>query len=60
MADNPKKPKDKAHVNLEEDGERQWWSQKLGVSQDELMKAVDTVGDSSAAVAKHLSKPDRA
>ncbi len=58
MAVKPKKPRDKAHVNLREAGEREWWSNKLGVSSDELAKAVDTVGESSSAVARHLTNPD--
>lgn len=57
MPVKPKKPRDKAHVNLSEAGEREWWSNKLGVSADELARAVDTVGDSSSAVARHLSQP---
>lgn len=58
MPVKPRKPQDKAHVNTRVDAERQWWSQKLGVSEDELVKAVDTVGDSSAAVARHLTHPE--
>ncbi len=48
MAVKPKKPRDKAHVNLREAGEREWWSNKLGVSSDELAKA----GRGIAAIAR--------
>lgn len=59
MPVKPRKPRDKAHVNLNEEGEREWWSNKLGVSSDELARAVDTVGDSSSAVARHLTHPEQ-
>lgn len=55
-----RKPKDRAHVNLRHEGERQYWSEKFGVSPGELAKAVDTVGDSSSAIAKHLTTRERA
>lgn len=58
MPVKPRKPRDKAHVNLREEGECEWWSNKLGVSPDELARAVRMVGDSSAAVARHLTHPD--
>jgi hypothetical protein len=49
---------DRARVNIEEDYERRYWSEKFGVSQDELMKAVDEVGNSAKAVARQLGKED--
>jgi len=52
-----RKPKDRARVNLGHDGERQYWTEKFGVSPDQLSKAVDEVGDSSSAIAKHLTRP---
>jgi hypothetical protein len=61
MADNPQErgPQDRARVNIEQDYERRWWSKKWGVSEDRLIKAVDDVGNSASAVAKHLGKADR-
>jgi len=58
MADDLKDrgPQDRARVNVEEDYERRWWSEKWKVSEDELRQAVKTAGTSASAVAKHLGK----
>jgi hypothetical protein len=53
----PRKPRDRSKVNLDHAGERQYWSEKFGVSADELSQAIDRVGESSSAVAKHLTRP---
>lgn len=60
MADNLKDrgPQDRARINTDEDYERRYWSEKFGVSQDELIKAVNEVGNSSKAVARQLGKGD--
>lgn len=58
MADDPKErgPQDRSRVNVEQDYERRWWSQKWGVSEDRLREAVKAAGSSASAVAKHLGK----
>jgi hypothetical protein len=60
MADNPKErgPQDRSRVNVEQDYERRWWSQKWNVSEDKLREAVKAAGSSASAVAKHLGKSE--
>ncbi|PSO18722.1 DUF3606 domain-containing protein [Bradyrhizobium sp. MOS002] len=40
---------------MHEDFEVKYWTKELGVSRDELQKAVDKVGNSAAAVRKQLA-----
>lgn len=47
---------DRDRINVNEDYELQYWSQKLGVSHDELKAAVKAVGTSAEDVRKHLNK----
>ena len=47
---------DRSRINIHEDYELRDWSNKFGVSQDELKKAVQKVGNSAEAVRKHLGK----
>lgn len=47
---------DRDRVNVNEDYELRDWSKKLGVSPDQLKKAVQKVGTSADAVRKHLGK----
>ena len=58
MADdkNNRGPQDRARINLTEDYEVRYWTQKFGVSKTELEKAVAKVGESAAAVAQALGK----
>jgi hypothetical protein len=58
MADDPKQrgPQDRSRVNVEQDYELKYWSEKFKVSPDELRKAVQQVGPSADAVAHHLGK----
>jgi hypothetical protein len=58
MGDDPKQrgPQDRSRVNVEQDYELQYWSQKFGVSGDTLRDAVRQVGPSADAVARHLGK----
>jgi len=60
MADNPKDrgPQDRARVNVDQDYERQYWTKKFGVSEDELRNAVKEVGPAADAVARQLGKGD--
>ncbi|MCA6097629.1 DUF3606 domain-containing protein [Bradyrhizobium australafricanum] len=51
---------DRSKINMHEPYEVKHWTQALGVSKDELHKAVDKVGNSAAAVRKELGLPDKA
>jgi hypothetical protein len=55
--DNLKKAgyQDRSKINMHEPHEVQHWTKHLGVSKEELQKAVDKVGNSAAAVRKQLS-----
>lgn len=46
MADNPKdrQPQDAQRVNIDQNYELQYWSQKFGVSPEQLKRVVDRVG----------------
>jgi hypothetical protein len=46
---------DRSRINLSEDYEVRYWTQKLGVTKEELERAVQAVGNSAAAVEKSLS-----
>lgn len=55
--DLDKKGKEDAiRINVNEDWELNDWSKKLGVTKDQLKKAVETVGDSVDAVKKYFGK----
>jgi hypothetical protein len=45
---------DRSKINLHEPYEIKYWSHALGVSKDELTKAVDKVGNLAAMVRKEL------
>jgi hypothetical protein len=45
---------DRSKINMSEDFEVKHWLKALGVSRDELRRAVDKVGNSAAAVRKEL------
>jgi hypothetical protein len=47
---------DRNRINVHEDYELRDWSKRLGVSPEELKKAVEQVGTSADAVRKHLGK----
>jgi hypothetical protein len=57
MSDNLTKrdQRDRSMINMHEDFEVEYWTEELGVSRDELQKAVDKVGNSAAAVRKELA-----
>jgi uncharacterized protein DUF3606 len=48
-------PQDRSKINMQEDYEVKYWAKELGVSREELQKAVDKVGNSAAAVRKELA-----
>ena len=58
MPDDKKKPggQDRTRINVNEEYEVRDWSNKFGVTQDELKKAVAKVGTSAEAVKKHLGR----
>lgn len=47
---------DRSRISLTEPHEVQYWTGALGVSVDELKRAVDKVGHSADAVRKELGK----
>jgi hypothetical protein len=56
MADDPKqtgKPDD-ARINVDQEHELRYWSEQLGVSRDELRKAVQDAGPMVEDVLRHL------
>lgn len=49
-------PQDRARINLSEDYEVRYWTERFGVSRDQLEKAVAKAGASAQAVARELGK----
>lgn len=47
---------DRKRINLNEDYEIRDWTQSLGVTEEELRKAVAAVGDQTDAVREYLGK----
>ena len=47
---------DRSKINMRKDHEVRYWTKELGVSRDELQRAIDRVGESAAAVRKQLGK----
>jgi hypothetical protein len=45
---------DRSKINMHDPHEVKYWAHGLGVSRQELQKAVDKVGNSAAAVRKEL------
>jgi hypothetical protein len=57
MADDPKKTAlDRKLISLTEEHEVRSWTKSLGVTEEELRKAVAAVGNSAEAVRVHLGK----
>lgn len=48
---------DRSHIHLREPHEVHWWMKHLGVTHEELLDAVEKVGNSAAAVRRQL-RPD--
>jgi hypothetical protein len=46
---------DRSKINMHEDFEVKYWTKTLGVSKEQLQKAVDKVDNSAAAVRKELA-----
>jgi hypothetical protein len=47
---------DRSRINMKEDYEVKYWTHHLGVSREDLEKAIEKVGNSAAAVRKELGK----
>jgi hypothetical protein len=58
MADDKTKkgPQDRSRINVSEDYEVRYWSEKFGVTADELRAAVKKVGNSAKAVEEELKR----
>lgn len=58
MADNKtlRAPQDSSRIAMGEDYEVAYWTDKFGISRDQLQQAVDAVGNSASAVKAHLNK----
>ncbi len=56
MRDNllDKGRRDRGHIAMEQSHEVQYWTKHLGVTKEELRRAIDKVGNSVAAVRKEL------
>lgn len=59
MADDKSKRggQDRERINMSEDYEVRYWTEKFGVDRETLRGAVDRVGDRARAVAQELGKP---
>jgi hypothetical protein len=55
-APTSKAPPLRNHIAMDEATEVKYWTKHLGVTRDELQRAVDKVGNSAAAVRKELGK----
>lgn len=47
---------DRSKIKMHEEHEVKYWTKQLGVSKEELQKAVDKVGNGAATVRKQLGK----
>ncbi|MDB5122709.1 MAG: hypothetical protein JWP94_838 [Mucilaginibacter sp.] len=47
---------DRDRININENYEVEYWTKTLGISADELKKAVKSAGTSADAVRQHLKK----
>jgi len=56
MSDNPKDrgPQDRRRVNINEEWEVRYWTKELGVTEEQLRRAVEKAGPSVEAVRKQL------
>lgn len=52
---NKRGPEDASRINLNEDYEVEYWTNRFGLSKERLKAAVDKVGVSVDAVAKELN-----
>ncbi len=61
MSDNKdlRGPQDASRINVNEEYEVRYWSQKFGITADELRKAVQQAGVSAKAVEEQLARKGR-
>ena len=52
--------KDRQRINLDEDDEVRYWTQALGISEQELRTAVEFAGESADNVRDYLKRNHRA
>lgn len=53
---NKRGQQDRSRINMHEEHEVRYWTDALGVTRDELQRAVDQVGVSASAVRQHLGR----
>lgn len=53
---NKRGPQDSKRVNVNEDYEVQYWTEKFGCSKEQLKKAVEAVGVMAERVEEYLKK----
>jgi hypothetical protein len=46
---------DRSKIDMSDDSEVRYWTKHLGISREELQRAIDRVGNSAAAVRKQLA-----
>jgi hypothetical protein len=46
---------DRSKINMHEGHEVKYWTKELGVTREQLQKAIDKVGNSASAVRKELT-----
>lgn len=58
MSDNlsQRGPQDRSRINMNEKWEVAYWTRELGVSEEELARAVQQAGNSAQAVREHLKR----
>jgi hypothetical protein len=52
---NNRGPQDRSRINLSEDYEVRYWTEALGVSEDQLKQAIEKVGNSAEKVRQELA-----
>ena len=53
---NKRGQQDLSRINMHEEHEVRYWTDALGVTREELQRAVDQVGVSASAVREHLGR----
>lgn len=53
---NKRGQQDRSRINMHEEHEVRYWTEALGVTREELQRAVDRVGVSASAVREHLGR----
>ncbi|WP_123069333.1 DUF3606 domain-containing protein [Massilia aurea] len=53
---NKRGQQDRSSINMHEEHEVRYWTEALGVTREELQRAIDQVGVSASAVREHLGR----